>query len=145
MKKSKIFLITIFILSFFTILFIDNYFYAGVINLTVSVVILILFIVCIKKCYNQKNIFLTFSIFIMSFIIICLLSFPNYNYSQASQLVLDKYQGKLINSTNKNIAIYRQGFNFVNPNRHYLITLEYNGETTKYRVNPNTGDIFLEN
>lgn len=141
MKITKIIVIGICSLLFLTIIIINKLFYANVINLNVVIVIITSFFLIVSFIQNKNKLITSFILAVISLLFVMFLSFPKYNYSQASELVSNNYPGNLLDVPDKNFAIYYKGFNVFEPSRHYRVVLEVNGEEYVYVVSPNTGKI----
>lgn len=142
MKKTNLIIFFIILISLITMITIDFLYYVGVINLHVTISLFsISVIIFIYDKSKRKNIKLI--IFGILFMASFLFSIPNYSYSSAVEKVTSQHPGETIQSVEKNTAVYVDGFNFIKPTRHYIVTLKKDEFTQKYRVNPTTGKIFL--
>ena len=142
MKKTNTIIFFIILISLITMITIDFLYYVGVINLQVTISLFsISVIIFIFDKSKSKNIKLM--IFGILFMASFLLVIPNYSYSSAIEKVTSQYPGETVQSPEKNTAVYVDGFNFIKPTRHYIVTLKNDEFTQKYRVDPLSGKIFM--
>lgn len=144
MKTSKVTILCISSLMFLALIVINNIYYANVIKLNVILTLLIVFLIILKYIQNKTQLFVTFILALISSVLILIFSIPSLSYHQASKLVAEHFEGNVIEDSKRNIPIHYHGFNVLKPTRQYRIVLENNGEKLVYRVNPNTGDILVQ-
>ncbi|TDL31261.1 hypothetical protein E2R51_12865 [Jeotgalibacillus sp. S-D1] len=144
MRPLKRSMIAVIISGVLFVLFLDNMYYANVMNFSLLAGMTMGALIAVISTNLTKGTLRSAFLGGVLLLLCISITIPNLTYDQASELVQNNYPGQILNAGfSKKVPIKDGEFTLIMPRSFYLFSLEHDEGTQQYIVNPNTGKIAL--